>query len=245
MNTKEVQVLENAVTLMGKTFSVYGTVEEPLFRANDVADWIEHSNVSTMLQSVDEDEKVKMVCEVNNVYITSRARDTQEMWFLTENGVYEVLMLSRKPVAKEFKKEVKKMLHALRTRKATLMPTNFADALEAYAKEVRAREEAQQALFAETQQKLMALEQKEKAEEEKDYIIQCNKNFHNNLYTATQIANKLGITPNKVGKIANENGLKNDPIYGKLGKIQLNNGQWVNQFYYNDDALTVIESIIG
>lgn len=90
----------------------------------------------------------------------------------------------------------------------------------------------------------LLLEQKEKAEAEKDYIIQCNKNFHNNLYTATEIANKLGITPNKVGRIANENGLKNDPIYGKLGKIRLNNGQWVNQFYYNDDALTVIESIL-
>ena len=238
MNTKEVQVLENEVTLMGKTFSVYGTVEEPLFRAKDVAEWIEHSNVSAMVQSIDEDEKL-------TINIAYSEQNKHNELFLTENGVYEVLMLSRKPVAKEFKKEVKKMLHALRTRKATLMPTNFADALEAYAKEVRAREEAQQALFAETQQKLMALEQKEKAEAEKDYIIQCNKNFHNNLYTATQIANKLGITPNKVGKIANENGLKNDPIYGKLGKIQLNNGQWVNQFYYNDDALTVIESIIG
>lgn len=93
-------------------------------------------------------------------------------------------------------------------------------------------------------EKKLLLEQKEKAEAEKDYIIQCNKNFHNNLYTATQIANKLGITPNKVGRIANENGLKNDPIYGKLGKIRLNNGQWVNQFYYNDDALAVIESIL-
>ena len=28
------------------------------------------------VQAVDEDEKVKMVCEVNNVYATSRARDT-------------------------------------------------------------------------------------------------------------------------------------------------------------------------
>ena len=237
MNTKEVQVLENEVTLMGKTFSVYGTVEEPLFRAKDVAEWIEHSDVHKMVQSVDEDEKVR-----NNIPTLG---GNQEAWFLTENGVYEVLMLSCKPVAKEFKKEVKKMLHALRTRKATLMPTNFADALEAYAKEVRAREEAQQALFAETQQKLMALEQKEKAEAETERIIQCNKNFHNNLYTATQIANKLGITPNKVGKIANENGLKNDPIYGKLGKIQLNNGRWVDIFYYNDDTLTVIESIVG
>ena len=176
MTTKEVQVLENEVTLMGKTFNVYGTVEEPLFRAKDVADWIEHSDVHKMVQSVDEDEKVR-----NNIPTLG---GNQEAWFLTENGVYEVLMLSRKPIAKDFKKEVKKMLHALRTKKATLMPTNFADALEAYAKEVRAREEAQQALFAETQQKLAALEQyqTEKAEHQKDKELVTHKYL-----TATQI----------------------------------------------------------
>lgn len=176
MTTKEVQVLENEVTLMGKTFNVYGTVEEPLFRAKDVAEWIEISNVSQMVQSVDEDEK-----GIYNVYTLG---GSQDVLFLTENGVYEVLMLSRKPVAKEFKKEVKKMLHALRTKKAALMPTNFADALEAYAKEVRAREEAQQALFAETQQKLAALEQyqTEKAEHQKDKELVTHKYL-----TATQI----------------------------------------------------------
>ena len=234
----EVSVLENEVTLMGKTFNVYGTVEEPLFRAKDVADWIEHSNVSTMVQSVDEDEKLTL-----NIAYSEQQKHNE--LFLTENGVYEVLMLSRKPIAKDFKKEVKKMLHAIRTRKATLMPTNFADALEAYAKEVREREEAQKALFAETQQKLVALEQKQAAEKETERIYQCNRNFHSNLYTASQIAKKLGITANMVGRIANEHGLKQDPIYGKLGKIQLNNGQWVNQFYYNDDALTVMEAVIG
>jgi hypothetical protein len=31
--TKQLTILENEVTLMGKTFNVYGTVEEPLFRA--------------------------------------------------------------------------------------------------------------------------------------------------------------------------------------------------------------------
>ena len=176
MTTKEVQVLENEVTLMGKTFNVYGTVEEPLFRAKDVADWLDITNVSQMVQSVDEDEK-----GIYNVYTLG---GNQDVLFLTENGVYEVLMLSRKPVAKDFKKEVKKMLHALRTKKATLMPTNFADALEAYAKEVRAREEAQQALFAETQQKLAALEQyqTEKAEHQKDKELVTHKYL-----TATQI----------------------------------------------------------
>jgi DNA-binding transcriptional MerR regulator len=94
-------------------------------------------------------------------------------------------------------------------------------------------------------QNQLLLEQKEAAEAETARIYQCNKNFHSNLYTASQIGQELGITANMVGRIANENGLKQDPIYGKLGKIQLNNGQWVNQFYYNNDALTVIESIIG
>lgn len=91
----------------------------------------------------------------------------------------------------------------------------------------------------------LLLEQKQVAEAETERIYQVNKNFHNNLYTASQIAKKLGITANMVGRIANEHGLKQDPIYGKLGKIQLNNGQWVNQFYYNDDALTVMEAVVG
>ena len=101
-----------------------------------------------------------------------------------------------------------------------------------------------QAKQLEEQNKLL-LEQKEAAEKKTKRIYQYNKNFHSYLYTASDIAKKLGITPNMVGRIANENGLKQDPIYGKLGKIQLNNGKWVNQFYYNEDALTVIESVIG
>ena len=96
----------------------------------------------------------------------------------------------------------------------------------------------------ESQNKLL-LEQKEAAEKETERIYQYNKNFHSYLYTASDIAKKLGITPNMVGRIANEKNLKQDPIYGKLGKVQLNNGKWVNQFYYNEDALTVIESVIG
>lgn len=41
-------------------------------------------------------------------------RPNTEYWFLTEDGLYEVLMQSRKPKAKEFKKEVKKILKSIR-----------------------------------------------------------------------------------------------------------------------------------
>ncbi|PDZ88976.1 hypothetical protein CON47_25665 [Bacillus thuringiensis] len=84
--------------VLGRSFKVYGTVEEPLFLAKDVAEWIEHSNLTMMLKSVDEDEK-----HMHNVHTSTGSK---EAWFLTEDGIYEVLMQSRKPIAKQWKKEV-------------------------------------------------------------------------------------------------------------------------------------------
>lgn len=44
------------------------------------------------------------------------------MWFLTEDGLYEVLMQSRKPIAKEFKKKVKEILKTIRQHGTYLTP---------------------------------------------------------------------------------------------------------------------------
>ncbi|GHT25263.1 hypothetical protein FACS189419_10120 [Planctomycetales bacterium] len=44
--------------ILNQMVRVYGTYESPLFLAKDVAEWIEHSDVSAMIKSVDEDEKV-------------------------------------------------------------------------------------------------------------------------------------------------------------------------------------------
>ncbi|WP_410987840.1 BRO-N domain-containing protein [Bacillus cereus] len=84
--------------VLGRSFKVYGNVEEPLFLASDVAEWIDHSNPTMMLKSVDEDEK-----RLNFVYTSTGNKDA---WFLTEDGIYELLMLSRTPIAKQWKKEV-------------------------------------------------------------------------------------------------------------------------------------------
>ena len=45
----ELQVIKEQEVL-GKEFRVYGSVDEPLFLAKDVANWIEHSDVSMMLK---------------------------------------------------------------------------------------------------------------------------------------------------------------------------------------------------
>ena len=64
-----------------------------------------------MLKKIDEDEKVKVRPKQSLGLLTNN----NEYWFLTEDGFYEVLMQSRKPIAKAFKKEVKKILKDIRT----------------------------------------------------------------------------------------------------------------------------------
>jgi prophage antirepressor-like protein len=103
--TNSVELLKQT-NFLGKTLSVFGTVVNPIFLAKEVADWLEHSNSRMMLQSIDEDEKV-----VRNVYTLG---GKQSCCFLTEYGLYEVLMQSRKPIAKEFKKGVKAILKEIR-----------------------------------------------------------------------------------------------------------------------------------
>ena len=130
--------------VLGKHFTVYGTADEPLFVAKDVAEWIEYdlSSVNKMLDKIDEDEKL-----VGTLF---RSGQNREVWFLTENGLYEVLMQSRKPLAKEFKKKVKEILksirkHGLYATDQLLNNPDFAIAAFQALKEERARKQALEA----------------------------------------------------------------------------------------------------
>ena len=94
--------------VLGKEFKIYGTVESPLFLAKDVATLLgnDTTQLKKMLNKVDEDEKVR-----NNITTLGGIQNT---WFLTEQGLYELLMQSRKAIAKQFKKEVKNILKQIR-----------------------------------------------------------------------------------------------------------------------------------
>lgn len=108
--------------LFNNTFKIYGTKEDPLFLAKDVAEWIDYSwtnskktarKTGQMLATIDDEEKLKATIkplQSSTPSLHGGTRENTEMWFLTEDGLYEVLMQSRKPIAKQFKKEVKHIL---------------------------------------------------------------------------------------------------------------------------------------
>ena len=112
MSKHPIQVLSET-ELLGHKFTVCGTAENPLFLAKEVAECIDYAktsqgyyDVSRMVGTVDEEEK-----HLRTIFVDGR---NYEMWFLTEDGLYEVLMQSRKPIAKEFKKGVKEILKTIR-----------------------------------------------------------------------------------------------------------------------------------
>ena len=108
----EIKIIEQRQVL-GKDFKVYGNFENPLFHAKEVAAWIDYAktgkgayDISHMMSTIDDDEKL-----IRKLFVSGQIRDS---WFLTEDGLYEVLMQSRKPIAKAFKKEVKAVLKTIR-----------------------------------------------------------------------------------------------------------------------------------
>ena len=118
LNTREIAVF-NVINILGKNFTIYGCERNPLFLARDVAEVIDYSktssgkyNVNIMLKTVPDNEK--LVLTMLGPGINGGPSQRRKAWFVTENGLYTILMQSRKPLAIQFQEEVKKILWTLR-----------------------------------------------------------------------------------------------------------------------------------
>ena len=83
----------------GHEIRVFGTPDEPLFVASDICIILGLQNVSEAISSLDEDEKVNIICSD----VTGRQRETRAVY---ESGLYSLVFKSKKEKAKLFKKWV-------------------------------------------------------------------------------------------------------------------------------------------
>lgn len=216
----EIKII-NKSTFLDKEIDVWGSVERPLFRAKDVVDWLEAKNVSMVIDRVDEEERLKF----------NLGRNGGDTWFLTEDGLYEVLMSSRKPIAKQFKKGVKKILHEIRTKGGYIATTQndtpatiLARAMKVADKviaehEKRIKELEEQGLYQE-----IVIEQKDAqidAQDKQIKIAAPKAEYYDNTLasttciTTTQVADDLHITARSLNAKLKE-----------LGIIYSQSGQW-------------------
>ncbi|UWD52234.1 MAG: antirepressor protein KilAC domain [Bacteriophage sp.] len=215
MSKHPIQVLSET-ELLGHKFTVYGTAENPLFLAKEVAECIDYAktsqgyyDVSRMVGTVDEEEK-----HLRTIFVDGR---NYEMWFLTEDGLYEVLFQSRKPIAKEFKKGVKEILKTIRktggyiaTKQDDTPEEIMARALTIAQATLAKREERLKQLEAQTeqQQATIKLQDKEIKEAAPKVSYYDNHLLSVNAMTTTQISKEIGMSAEKLNNKLKELGIQ-------------------------------------
>lgn len=63
-------------------------------------------------------------------------------------------------------------------------------------------------------------------------------------YSATEIGEKLGVSANKIGRLANKYNLKNDK-YGELCGDITSSGRQVQNFYYYEEAIEKFQELLN
>ena len=104
-----------------KILDVYSSLDEPLFKASDVADMIEYSDGNSwrMLGMCEEDEKLNLPIVV--------AGQTRSVNFITEAGLYNVLSQSRKQIARGWRRIIHDELIELRRSRGKDIVEQFDD----------------------------------------------------------------------------------------------------------------------
>lgn len=202
----EIKII-NKSTFLDKEIDVWGSVEQPLFRAKDVASWLLIKNVPDLVKRVDNDE----------VYRFNLGSLQGETWFLTEDGLYEVLMQSRKPIAKQFKKGVKAILHEIRTKGGYIASSVndtpeaiMARALKIADETLKRNEQRVRELEAQTEQQAqtIGIQQKELTVAAPKVKYYDDTLASTDCLTTTQVADDLGISARALNQQLSNTGIQ-------------------------------------
>lgn len=219
---KEIKII-NKSTFLDKEIDVWGSAEQPLFRAKDVSDWLNLKNTPEIIKRIDTEERHKF----------NLGRNGGDTWFLTEDGLYELLMQSRKPIAKQFKKGVKKILHEIRTKGGYIASTDadtpediMARAVLVAQQTLARREQRIKELEEQGRRQEIVIEQKDAQIDEQDKQIKIaapKADYYDktlastSCMTTTQVADDLHITANALNRKLQEIGI----IYSQSGQWHL------------------------
>lgn len=219
--------------------------EDILFVAADVCRALEIKNARDAINRLDDDEK--------GVVLTDTLGGKQKVNAVNEYGLYNLVLSSRKPEAKAFKRWIThEVLPSIRKTGSYLKPTKQPTAIQ------QQRAEAM-LLNAKSRQSKLWLTIADKTDI-KEYKHICQQKAAEALagvpvlpmeqvsektYSATEIARMLGTNANKIGKLANAHHLKTAE-YGKLFYDKSPNScKEVETFRYYASAIEVFRRLLN
>ena len=228
MSKKEILKVIHEENVLGNVIRCYGTLNEPLFVARDIAEWIQYNktnnkyNVSKMIRSIDKEDKL-----VGKIFLPGQ-NQTRNVRLLTEFGLYEVLMLSTKPIAKQLKKEIKRILKDIRQFGIAVDNNRIKNDIEL--------SDAYRSLMSE--RNLLA-EERNRLQEERDNLEELrNSEAHMRVYYNVNIQDRGTIDIGQVAALLERPGFGRNNLYRFLrsAHILMNNNRpyqrYVGPFQY-------------
>lgn len=240
----------------GNQMDIYQNENNDVFMTREqIGKALEYKNPRIAISNIHERNKERL----DSFSVVTKLSTTDGKSYKTiiynEKGIYEILRYSKQPKADAFYDWVYDLLSKLRKGEYhVVQPQSEQDKLQIQ----KQRAEAM-LLNARTRQAKLILDmQKNKTlspiavellginaiehitGEQANTLPEVGKT-----YTATEIANELGVTPNKVGRISNKHNLKTD-IYGiwALDKSPHSNKQ-IQSFRYNQKGRERLFELIG
>lgn len=185
---------------------------EPWFVGKDITNVLGYTNASKALRDhVDEEDKL------NNESLSSLGQ--RGGWIVNESGLYSLVLSSKLPTAKAFKRWVtSEVLPTLRKTGRYRMPKSFSEALHAYAAQVELTEQLQ----IENKIKDQQINEMKPKISYVDNILQCPDTV-----LTTQIAKDYGMAAKTLNSMLHEYG-----IQYKAG------GQWLLYSKYQKEGYT-------
>jgi prophage antirepressor-like protein len=219
---------------------------EPWFVLADVCKALELSNPTIVANRIDEDERAK--------FDLGRQGNTT---IINESGLYSVILRSDKPQAKPFRKWVtSEVLPSIRKTGAYTVNTNA----EQWSRQLDVEEKKADAMLLEAKAKqasiLLEFTKLNLSPEANQALVACASELMTGVkslplpevektYSAGEIGEMFGVSGNKIGRIANAEGLKTEK-YGifVLDKARGHNKQ-VQTFRYNQTAVDFFRDYFG
>ena len=213
---------------------------EPWFVGKDVAEVLGYTNPSKALADhVDADDKL------NNETLLSLGQ--RGGWLINESGLYSLILSSKLPTAKKFKRWVtSEVLPAIRKTGSYKTPKQSSDRDKAMLKNAQARsaklwlEIAKNTGIQTYKDVCNAYAAKELAGED---VLPLPK-VQEKSYSATDIGEMLGVSKSRIGALANKNNMKCDEYGSWFHDKSPYSGKEVEAFRYNSKAIEKFRSLL-
>ena len=213
---------------------------EPWFVGKDVAEVLGYTNPSKALADhVDADDKL------NNETLLSLGQ--RGGWLINESGLYSLILSSKLPTAKKFKRWVtSEVLPTIRKTGSYKTPKQSSDRDKAMLKNAQARsaklwlEIAKNTGIQTYKDVCNAYAAKELAGEDVLPLPKVQKKS----YSATDIGKMLGVSKAKIGALANKNNMKCDEYGSWFHDKSPYSGKEVETFRYNSKAIEKFRSLL-